>query len=299
MPEQGLDWVPRKDLLSYEEIIRLLNIYRELGITKLRFTGGEPFLRKDFMALLETVFEKQWFEQISITTNGTLCKPYIPRLKELGVDSINLSLDTIDETRFNLMTRRNDFNEVMNAFQLMLENNITTKINAVVIEDKNEEDIVPLARLTLDKKVDVRFIEEMPFNGVGQRHAIKWNHTAILNKLKSAFPTIQKIADPENSTSLNFNIPGHAGNIGIIPAWTRSFCGTCNRIRLTPKGVMKTCLYDNGKLDLQSLIRNGSSDEYIKTYILNAIGSRAKDGLEAEKNRQHSPVTESMATIGG
>ncbi len=299
MPEQGLDWVPRKDLLSFEEIMRLLNIYRNLGITKLRFTGGEPFLRKDFMALLESVFDKNWFEQISITTNGTLCKPYLPKLKALGVDSINLSLDTIDEARFNTMTRRNDFQEVMASFQLMLDNHIVTKINAVVIDGKNEEDIVPLALLTRDKKVDVRFIEEMPFNGVGQRHAIKWNHVAILNELKLAFPTIQKIADPENSTSLNFHIPGHEGNIGIIPSWTRSFCGTCNRIRLTPKGVMKTCLYDNGKIDLQMMIRNGLSDEEIKTQILKAIGSRAKDGIEAEQNRFDSPISESMATIGG
>jgi molybdenum cofactor biosynthesis protein A len=299
MPEQGLNWVPRNDLLSFEEILRLLSIFRDLGITKLRFTGGEPFLRKDFIALLEQVFEHKWFDQISITTNGTLCSAFIPRLKELGVHSVNLSLDTLNPERFVEMTRRRDFDEVMKTLHLLIDQKINTKINAVVIDGKNEGDIESLALLTKEHALDVRFIEEMPFNGVGQRHSIKWNHVAILDELKRFFPEIQKIADPENSTSLNFHVPGHVGNIGIIPAWTRSFCGTCNRIRLTPKGAMKTCLYDEGKLNLQQLVRSGASDDEIKRHITIATNSRAKDGLEAEKKRSLSPVAESMATIGG
>ena len=159
MPAEGLNWVPRKDLLSYEEIMRLLNIFHKLGITKLRFTGGEPFLRKDFVALLEEVSAKNWFEQISITTNGTLTAPHVERMKEIGIHSVNLSLDTIDKKKFNAMTRRNDYDEVMRTFDLLLKYNIQTKVNAVIVEGQNDEDIIPLVSLSKHYPIDVRFIE--------------------------------------------------------------------------------------------------------------------------------------------
>lgn len=299
MPAGGLNWVPRKDLLSYEEIMRLLKIFYDLGITKLRFTGGEPFLRKDFVRLTEEVSSKNWFNQISITTNGTLTAPHVERMKEIGIHSVNLSLDTMDRKKFNALTRRNDFDEVMRTFDLLLKHGIETKINAVIVEGQNDDDIVPLAELTKQFPVDVRFIEEMPFNGVGERHAIKWNFKSIIEELKQRFPDMSKIVDGENSTSLNYHIPGHAGNVGVIAAWTRSFCGTCNRIRLTPKGTMKTCLYDNGKADLLSMLREGHTDESIALRITHIVNHRAKDGFEAEAQRNADPVSESMATIGG
>jgi molybdenum cofactor biosynthesis protein A len=299
MPEAGLKWIPRADLLTFEEIERLLFVFHQLGITKLRFTGGEPFLRKDFPQLLEMIAGKKWFDQLAITTNGTLAANYVPLLKQLGVHSVNLSLDTLDPQRFHEMTRRNDFEEVMRTFHLLMEHEIDTKVNAVIVDGQNDSDILPLAQLSAQHKADVRYIEEMPFNGVGERHAIKWNYRAILGELKIHYPDISKLPDPANSTSLNYHVPGHKGNIGIIPAWSRSFCGTCNRIRLTPKGMMKTCLYDNGKLDLRALVRSGCSDEEMSHQIIHAIGHRAKDGFEEENARKLHPVTESMATIGG
>ena len=299
MPAEGLKWVPRKDLLSYEEIMRLLKIFYDLGITKLRFTGGEPFLRKDFVRLIEEVSSKNWFNQISITTNGTLTAPHVERMKEIGIHSVNLSLDTLNREKFNALTRRNDFDEVMRTFDLMLKHGIETKINAVIVEGQNDDDIIPLAELTKQFPVDVRFIEEMPFNGVGERHAIKWNFKSILEELKQHYPEMNKIVDGENSTSLNYHIPGHSGNVGVIAAWTRSFCGTCNRIRLTPKGTMKTCLYDNGKADLLSMLRQGHTDEAIALRISHIVNHRAKNGFEAEAQRNADPISESMATIGG
>lgn len=299
MPKEGLNWVPRNDLLSFEEIERLLKIFHQLGITKLRFTGGEPFLRKDFVALLEMVSANKWFDQISITTNGTLSAPYIGRLKELGIHSVNLSLDTIDKSRFTAMTRRDEFDGVMETFHLLLHHGIETKINAVIVEGQNDDDIIPLANLASKYPIDVRFIEEMPFNGGNERHAIKWNYKSILAELKTHYPDISKISDVANSTSLNYHIPGNLGNVGIIPAWSRSFCGTCNRIRLTPKGIMKTCLYDGGKIDLRSLLRNGMNDDDICIEITTALGERQVDGFAAEKLRTLNPFVESMAAIGG
>ena len=124
---------------------------------------------------------------------------------------------------------------------------------------------------------------------------MNWDYVRILQTVKDKYPGIQKIIDPAYSTSYNYHIPGHKGDVGIIAAYTRSFCGTCNRIRITPQGMLKTCLYDNGVLNIKDLVRDGQTDDAIKATLLNAISHRAKDGFEAEKNRVH----ESMAAIGG
>jgi molybdenum cofactor biosynthesis protein A len=295
MPESGLPWVAREDLLSYEEMERLLEISAGLGISKVRFTGGEPFLRKGFIDFLERVAIRNMFSNISITTNGTLTTPFIDRLKAIGIASINLSLDTLDPKRFESMTRRNDFDAVMQCFHGLLNAGIDLKINAVIMDGRNEEDIVALSMLTKDFPIDVRFIEEMPFNGKGDSHAIKWNYKSILSEIESTFGALKSIENGVNSTSMNFQIEGHLGRVGVIPAYTRSFCGTCNRLRITPKGLLKTCLYSNEGTDLKALLRSGFSNQIVEDALLKAIGSRSRNGFEAEVQ----PATASMATIGG
>jgi cyclic pyranopterin phosphate synthase len=299
MPHEGLDWVPRKSLLTFEEIENLLRLFHELGITKIRFTGGEPFLRKDFMQLVRKISSHGWFSQISITTNGTLTAPYVSELKDLGIHSVNLSLDTFNRQRFEEMTRRNDFDAVKNTFDLLLTHNIKTRINAVIMEGKNEEDILELAMLTRDLPVDVRFIEEMPFNGQAHSHAIKWTAPAMIDYLRNHFGNITKEEDEPNATSRNYRIHGHLGRIGMIAAWSRSFCGSCNRVRITPDGTMKTCLYDQGQFSLRDLLRNGNDEGEIKKLIVDSVFNRSKDGFEAEQKRSQFPVSESMATLGG
>ncbi len=295
MPEQGLDWVPRNQLLSFEEIMRVLRISSKLGITKLRITGGEPFLRKDIMDLFRSISSEELFETVTLTTNGTRTAEHLPELKRLGIHSVNLSLDTFDEQRFIRMTRRNDFSAVMKTFEQLLKFEIPTKINAVILENENEEDIYALSLLARDYPVAVRFIEEMPFNGKGDRHAVKWTWTSLLSELQRYFPSIEKTASPPFSTSMDFKVPGHSGTLGIIAAYSRTFCGTCNRIRITPKGNLKTCLYDGGVLNVRDLLRTGASDDIVSTELLRALGKRALNGFEAEKK----PVNESMAEIGG
>ncbi|MEM7103002.1 MAG: GTP 3',8-cyclase MoaA [Bacteroidota bacterium] len=301
MPEEGIKYVPRKDLLSYEEMRRIVSLLASMGIEKIRITGGEPFLRKDMMDFLAAINKLEGLKQIHITTNGTLTAPLIPDFKKVGIKSVNLSLDSLDKKRFFDITRRDQFDTVMETFHLLLKHNIKTKINAVVMEGRNTEDITPMAALTKDYPVGVRFIEEMPFNGEGSNYPkLVWNHKKILAELKQTFPDIQKLEDPPFSTSLNYRVPGHQGTIGIIPAFSRTFCGTCNRIRITPKGVLKTCLYDDGVFDLRGLLRAGATDKELETAFLDALNTRAKNGFEAEQNRQFgAPASESMATIGG
>jgi len=297
MPASGLDWLKRDELLSYEEIEQLLPLFSSLGIRKLRFTGGEPFMRRDFDQLLTRVAKSNQFESITITTNGVLTAPYVPLLKELNIHSVNLSLDTLDEKRFAAITRRDVFPDVMRTLDALMAHGIRTKINAVIMEGVNEDDILPLAKLSKELPVDVRFIEEMPFNGRGDRHAVKWNRKGLIEALENALGTLMPIESEPNATSENYSIEGHQGTVGIIAAWSRTFCGTCNRIRLTPSGEMKTCLYGRNELNLGALLRSNASTNQIAEEIEQAVLRRKKDGIEAEAAR--TPLEESMATIGG
>ena len=301
MPEEGIKYVARQELLSYEEMYRLIQLLVGMGIEKLRLTGGEPFIRRDMMEFIRKISQLEGLKKINITTNGTVTEQYIPELKQLGVNNINLSLDTLDKQRFFEITRRDQFDTVMRTFHALLDHGMNTKINAVVMEGRNTDDIIPMVALTKDHPVGVRFIEEMPFNGSGSNYPeLKWNYRKILEHIKTVYPTIEKIPDPPNSTSLNYQIPGHQGTVGIIAAYSRTFCGSCNRIRITPQGMLKTCLYDAGVFNIKDIIRAGATNEQIEATFLQALGSRAKDGYEAEQNRKlNNPISESMSTIGG
>lgn len=299
MPHDGLDWLPKKDLMSYEEMLRICSLLAKMGIEKVRITGGEPFVRKDLVIFLESLVQIKGIKGVSITTNGVLTAQYIPQLKKLGIHNINLSLDTLNRNRFFSITRRDELPSVLNTFNKLLENNMNVKLNAVVMDRKNTEDIIPLVKLTKDLPISVRFIEEMPFNGEGHQYSgIQWNYLRILEEIKKHFPGIEKKKDLPSSTSFNYNIPGHKGSVGIIAAYTRSFCGTCNRIRITPQGNLKTCLYDNGDLNIKDLMRDGFSDEKIIHCLSGSINKRAANGWEAEKNFSGN-IHPSMAAIGG
>ncbi len=296
MPEDGIDWLSRKDLMSYEEMLRISALLVDNGVNKIRITGGEPFVRKEVMSFIEDLSQLNGLNQLSLTTNGVLTGGYIKRLWDCGVRSVNLSIDTLDRNRFFAITRRDELPVVLRTMHQLLESGFAVRLNAVVMDGKNTDDILPLVRLTKDLPLAVRFIEEMPFNGSGIEQSVpEWNYIKILDTVKQDFPDIQKMQDPPFSTSYNYQIPGHQGTVGVIAAYTRSFCGSCNRIRITPQGMLKTCLYDNGVLNVRDLLRAGSTDGEIMSAFSNAINNRVKDGHEAERSSVH----ESMAAIGG
>ena len=301
MPEEGIHYLPKKELLTYEEMERLVRLLAGMGVNKVRITGGEPFVRRDLIHFLRKIAAINGIEEINITTNGVLTAPYVRELREIGIKSINLSLDTLDRERFRRITRRDEFERVMQTFHLLLDHGLHVKINAVVMEGQNTDDLIPLAELTRTYPVSMRFIEEMPFNGEGNHYPVLvWDHQKILATLQAHYPALHKIPDGPGSTSYNYAIPGHQGSVGIIAAFTRTFCGTCNRIRITAQGGLKTCLYDDGVLDLRRLLRSSVSDESVKEALLSVFSHRAKNGFEAEERRRfHMPVFESMSTIGG
>ncbi len=301
MPEEGIHYLPKKELLTYEEIIRLVRLLAVHGVSKIRLTGGEPFVRADLMDLIRNITDLPGIKELHLTTNGILTAPHIPELKKLGLASVNLSLDTLDRERFKLITRRDEAERVKETYDLLLKHGIPVKINAVVMEGKNIEDIISLVELTRTQPVSVRFIEEMPFNGEGSHYtSLAWTYKKIIDHIRLHYPALEKITDPENSTAYHYRIPGYKGNIGIIAAFSRTFCGTCNRIRITAQGELKTCLYDDGVLNMKHLLRSGVSDAELMNELLKAFAHRAKDGFEAEQKRKnHQPAHESMSTIGG
>jgi molybdenum cofactor biosynthesis protein A len=298
MPEEGIKYLPKHQLLTYEEMERLVRVLARLGVSKVRITGGEPFVRAGLMDFMHRLADIDGLNDISMTTNGVLTAPHVADLAALGVKAVNLSLDTLDRERFHKITRRDELPAVLNTLDALLDAGIQTKINAVVMDGQNTQDLIPLAEMARTMPVDIRFIEEMPFNGEGSHYPVlHWTHRLIVDELRNHFPDLQKLPDPPFSTSAIYQVPGHLGTIGIIAAFSRTFCGTCNRIRLTAQGTLKTCLYDDGVLDVRALMRAGATDDELTAAFLRAFAHRPATGFEAEQKRD--TIVESMSTIGG
>ncbi len=300
MPAHGIEIVPRQELLTYKEMYRVIRVLTELGVNKIRLTGGEPFVRKDFVGFLEMLSFNDLLEDINITTNGALIYKHIKTLEKLKkVKNINLSIDSLQADKFNEITRRNAFDAVFKTMEALEKSSMNLKLNVVVQSGINTNEITDFVRLTKEKDIAVRFIEEMPFNGKGQREMQEsWNYNKILNEIKSEFD-VSEIQSEKSSTSRNFSIENHKGSVGIIPAFTRTICGNCNRIRITSTGTFKNCLFDDGVFDLRDFIRNGASNDDLKELFLSLVKEKPKNGFIAEANRTKGDVSESMSTIGG
>ena len=299
MPAEGIDFVKNDKLLTIEELKLLSKVMVGQGIDKIRITGGEPFVRKDLMVLLRYMAGLPGLNELSITTNATLIGPYIDELKALGITNINLSLDAINRETFEKITRRDQYDVVYGNLMRLIEEGFYVRINFIVLEGQNEQDILPILKLQEQYPVEVRFLEEMPFNGGSKTFEnIKWNYKAILAYIATYYPDFQKLEAPLTSTSINYKIPGHRGGFGIIPSFSRTFCGSCNRLRITATGDVITCLYGKPKMNVRELLRNNFLESDLKSAIEYTIGNRAKTGFDAQ--REHEGVFQnSMTSIGG
>lgn len=300
MPEEGISYEPKDSLLTYEEMLRMVSILTTLGISKIRITGGEPLVRKDAVPFIQALRQIKGIKSLHLTTNGTLTFPYLEELRH-SLTSINLSLDSLQPAKFYKITRRDSYKEVWRTLQKALELGISLKINMVVMNAWNIDEIIPMARLAESLPVQIRFIEEMPFNGQGHGEDKGYvSHLEIYDILKQHFPGMTLKPRGHGQTAEVYQVPGFKGNIGIIAAFTRTFCGTCNRLRVTPIGQVKTCLYDHGIFNVRDILRAGASDDDVRMAFMQAVAHRYKDGWEAENNRFNAlPISESMSTIGG
>ena len=299
MPEEGINFAKNDKLFTIEELVRLSELMVSQGIDKIRITGGEPFVRKDLMVLLRRLATLEGLNDISVTTNATLIGPYIDELKELGIKNINVSMDAINRETFERITRRNQYDVVYNNMIRLITEGFNVRINFIALDGQNTEDIIPMLELTKHYNVSVRFLEEMPFNGGSKEfQTIKWDFKAILEHIKEAHPTYYKLESPKTSTSINYKIPGFKGTFGVIPSFSRTFCGSCNRLRISATGDVITCLYAKASTNLRDIMRADDVEENIKSAILKAVGSRAKTGFEAQE-KYKDVFSNSMTSIGG
>ena len=297
MPVSGLDWVPHERILTYEELFRLISNFVDLGIRKIRFTGGEPLVRKgliDFIKSLDTIPK---LDSIYLTTNGVLLHRYWKEIIGTKIKGINLSLDTLQRKRFISLCNKDALNDVFKSLSLMLNSNLKLKINSVIQCGFNEDEIRDLALLTEHNNIDLRFIEQMPFDGQSSEMANIFNKKKISEELRKSFPGFKLIKTKKTNAEI-YQIPNFIGRIGIIDGYSRSFCNSCNRIRLTSTGLLKNCLYDNGVYDFKQLIKDGATDDDIKSVLVDQVKRRMRNGFEVE-NKLNLKVKDSMASIGG
>ncbi len=297
MPEDGVDFVAHEDILSYEEIVRLVKIFASLGVRKIKLTGGEPLVRKGVASLTRELKQISGIEQVTLTTNGILLADAMDDLAKAGIDGINLSLDTLNPQIFEKITRRNSFDKVMEGFQKALAYpEIPLKINCVPmgIEGQN---ILELAELARKYPVHVRYIEMMPI-GLGKQFEF-CSEDKILDGLTEKYGGFL----PYNKCMGNG--PGHyysfenfRGKIGFISAISHKFCESCNRVRLTSQGYLKTCLqYDIGT-DLRKLLRENVSDEVLRSAVVVAIRRKPMAHQFTSQVEKHGEER-MMAQIGG
>ena len=299
MPAHGIDIVDRKDLLSYKEMYRIIRVLSELGVDKVRLTGGEPFVRRDFVNFLESLSFNDKLKEINITTNGALISNHIKKLEELNINAINLSIDSLQKEKFAQITRRDVFENVYDTFENLERSNLKLKLNVVVQSGFNTDEILDFVELSKEKDIAVRFIEEMPFNGKGQREMQEvWDFNKIINHIKGSYSEVENVLSKKSSTSRNYKIPNYKGTFGIIPAFTRTICNDCDRIRITATGMFKNCLFDGGVFNVRDFIRGGASDNDLKELFIKTVHKKPKNGFIAEASRDND-VSESMSTIGG
>lgn len=297
MPEEGIDFARREDLLTFEEILFLCEVLADLGVNKVRLTGGEPLSRKGLPKLVQGL--GQLFPEMAMTTNGILLPPVLDELVRYGLRHYNLSLDTLREDRFFEITRRDEFAGTRKALDELLVRGIKTKINVVVMKGTNDDELGDFVELTRNNRLDVRFIEAMPFNDGDGNHQLYLSHKDMLEQIRATHPAITAGGGEANSSSVAYRVPGYLGRVGIIPAFSRSLCGTCNRLRLTPKGTMLNCLYSTKGIELLPLLRQGIGREDLAALITNFVKGKHKDGHETQRLEQTGDIFASMTSIGG
>ncbi len=297
MPEEGIKVLTHEEILSYEELERLASLFVNLGVRKIRITGGEPFVRKGCLGFMERLIANNSGIDLRLTSNGVVLFPYLERLRQLGIGGLNLSLDTLDPRRFLRLTRRDCFDRVLAVFHEALRLEISLKVNSVVLDETSDDEILQMATLACDYPIMLRFIELMPFSGAS--YLSRHNVDPLEQRLGRLFPDVEEKVSSEIETARCFSVPGYQGTLGIIQGESRRFCNTCNKVRVTSSGMLKNCLYDDGVLDLRYLLRTGATDSEIAREICAAIAAKPVDGYTAEAARMERCTEDSMATIGG
>jgi cyclic pyranopterin phosphate synthase len=295
MPPEGVPQMSHSEILSYEEIRTVVRAVAELGINKIRLTGGEPLVRAELPNLVHMLAEIEGIEELSLTTNGTFLKKYVRELRQAGLSRVNVSLDTLKADKFRYITRLGKLEAVLEGIEATKEAGFEpVKINIVIMRGINDDEILDFARMTYEGGWHVRFIELMPFKGVAEfvpSIELK-QHISLLGKLEPCASVTG------NGPATYYRLAGAEGTIGFIaPHTDPSFCSRCNRMRLTPDGKLRPCLLGEDEIDLKIPLRNNATMEELKSLILKAVASKPEHhNLEGGNVRL---INRKMSQIGG
>ena len=299
MPEEGMQWLKRDMLLSFEEIARLTRVAAGLGVTKIRLTGGEPLMRSEIWKLVRMIREVEGIRDIALTTNGFFLKSQARLLKDAGLDRINVSLDSLEQATFAAMVRRDYFRETWEGIEEALRGGLApVKLNVVLKRGVNDGEIENFARLARSRPAVVRFIEFMPI-GLGDGWTIESVVPAaeVIARVNAVAPLVAVTDGRSNAPAERYRFADGAGEIGVISSVTHPFCGDCNRVRITSDGKFRTCLFSLAETDLRALLRGGADDARIAETIATAV--RAKEEGHLINRPGFVRPERTMSSIGG
>ena len=299
MPEEGVSLIPHEEILTYEEILRIVRVFATEGISKVRLTGGEPLVRKGIVDFISQLSKIEEIKDLSLTTNGILLKEFARDLKQAGLKRINISLDSLKKEKFCQITRKDGYEKVWEGIEEALRVNLSPiKINMVAIKGLNDDEIESFARLTLHLPLTIRYIEYMP-SGNGE----EWKESEILTipQIKNHLENIGKLipipSGQWDGPAKRFHLEGAVGEIGLIGPVSDHFCDDCNRLRLTPDGKIRTCLFSDEEIDIKEFLRKGGSDRDLKERLFVAL--RTKPERHHINTHQFKKCQRNMSAIGG
>ncbi len=285
MPEEGVQFKEKDMVLRTDEILRVVELLARMGVRKVRYTGGEPLVRPDILEIVQRTVRTPGVKAVHMTTNGLLFPRYAEQLREAGLTGVNISLDSLDKEKFEQITRRSGIEKVLQSIEMACDLGFPrVKVNVVLMRGFNEDELIPFCEMTRDKDITVRFIEFMPFDAhqiweSGQHFA---SAADLCGQIESHYPGIADASGTRTEHHI-YQVPGYKGKIAVIPAFTRSLCGNCSRIRVTADGNIMNCLYAENPYPLKDIMREGATDEDVVALFRKAFDEKYKDGFEAKK----------------
>lgn len=297
---EEMQFLPRREVLSLEELARIGRIFVGLGVKKIRITGGEPLVRRDIHTLFDALGRLDGLKELAITTNGSQLSRFAPELKRLGVTSLNISLDTLDQNRFRQLTRTGELIRVLEGIDTAVETGFERiRLNAVILAGQNETDIIPLTTYAIDRGVDIAFIEEMPLGQVNAAgKALEFvSNNLIFKHLQQEFELIPLTPQAHSGPARYWQVAGRTSRVGLISPHSHNFCADCNRLRVTAEGRLLLCLGNEDSISLRELLRAGVRDEDVETAIKQALLNKPQQHVF---DKPHEPqILRFMNASGG
>ena len=301
MPYNNTKWFEQTDFLSYEEIVRLTTIFANLGIEKIRVTGGEPTVRDKIESLISALSRINGIKSISMTTNGLLLREKVKQLKQAQLEGVNISLDTFRADRFKAMTGADGINKVLDSINAADDAGLKVKINTVIMRGWNDDEVVDFARFARDTGYTVRFIEFMPLDGTCiWTPDLVFSKKEMIEKINKNVKELVPLYNDSSEPAMLYSFSDGKGTVGFISSMTEPFCGRCDRIRLTSDGRFLTCLFEDPGYDLKSLLRSDkSNDDEIRKYILECTKKKPEGVISIIRAKELRPALNIMHRIGG